>query len=210
MFPKYQFEFKRPHPSSDFKNAFVKIIRDVNEGAGVESLLYKDDKVIVLYDAFPKARFHCLVIPRDEKIEYLSDLKKEHIPLLEHMKMIGSKLIEHIEGTNDVKSGFKMGFHAIPSIKVLHLHVISQDFVSNHLKKPHHYNSFATDFFILIENVINTLMEQGEYKVDEEKSKKMVDKKEMLCLKTGKVFKSLGQLKPYLQHRNEPNKEFFS
>jgi len=41
-----------------------------------------------------------------------------------------------------------IGFHARPSMQRLHLHVISTDFISPHLKTKDHWNSFTTPFFL--------------------------------------------------------------
>ena len=43
---------------------------------------------------------------------------------------------------------FRYGYHTIPSMLQLHLHVISCDFVSPCLKTKRHWNSFTTEFFI--------------------------------------------------------------
>lgn len=41
-----------------------------------------------------------------------------------------------------------IGYHAVPSMQRLHLHVISTDFVSPCLKTKYHWNSFTTPFFL--------------------------------------------------------------
>jgi len=41
-----------------------------------------------------------------------------------------------------------MGYHAMPSMQRLHLHVISTDFNSPYLKTKYHWNSFTTSFFL--------------------------------------------------------------
>ena len=43
---------------------------------------------------------------------------------------------------------FALGFHAAPSMRQLHLHVISLDFASEALKNKKHWNSFATAFLV--------------------------------------------------------------
>jgi hypothetical protein len=51
-------------------------------------------------------------------------------------------------------SRFRLGFHAIPSLRPLHLHVISRDLVSARLKNKSHYHSFASPFFVPVDDVI--------------------------------------------------------
>jgi aprataxin len=46
----------------------------------------------------------------------------------------------------------KVGVHARPSMNHLHIHVLSVDRFSECMKHRKHYNSFATDFFIPIED----------------------------------------------------------
>ena len=49
-------------------------------------------------------------------------------------------------------ANFRYGYHSIPSMSLLHMHVISQDFISDSLKtvcKIHFYiKSFSLFFFI--------------------------------------------------------------
>lgn len=53
----------------------------------------------------------------------------------------------------------KKGFHAVPSLDNVHLHVITNDFVSDRLKNKKHYNSFTTDFFVLFDDVVRAVEE---------------------------------------------------
>ena len=45
------------------------------------------------------------------------------------------------------------------------MHVISQDFISSSLKNKKHWNSFTTEFFKDVEEILKILEEQGEIKV---------------------------------------------
>lgn len=63
------------------------------------------------------------------------------------------------------RSRFEMGFHAVPSLKPLHLHVITQDFIGDGLKKKSHYNSFTTPFFVKIDDAIAILSDAGKIHV---------------------------------------------
>ena len=48
----------------------------------------------------------------------------------------------------------RLGFHALPSLPQLHLHVISQDFSSQALKNKQHYLSYTSPFFLPVDAVI--------------------------------------------------------
>lgn len=49
---------------------------------------------------------------------------------------------------NLCQEDFKLGFHRVPSLDRLHLHVISKDFSSNCLKTAKHWISFNSNLFI--------------------------------------------------------------
>ena len=59
-------------------------------------------------------------------------------------------------------SEVKAGFHAVPSMTRLHLHVISQDFDSPCLKNKKHWNSFTTEFFLSHQDVVSQLETNGK------------------------------------------------
>ena len=94
---------------------------------------------------------------------------------------------------------FKIGFHALPSMHQLHLHVISTDLVSPHMKKKKHYLSFATDFFIPFEKVLDTLMDASgkiEIKVDENET---LLKGDLICHVCRQDMKNMPNLIQHLQ-----------
>ncbi|GJP64035.1 hypothetical protein CLOP_g21069 [Closterium sp. NIES-67] len=52
---------------------------------------------------------------------------------------------------------FRFGFHQVPSMHQLHLHAISQDLDSPHVKHKKHWNSFASPFFRDAHQVISQI-----------------------------------------------------
>lgn len=52
----------------------------------------------------------------------------------------------------DWEQEIKCGVHAVPSMNHLHIHVISVDRHSDRMKHRKHYNSFATRFFVPLED----------------------------------------------------------
>ncbi|XP_032297283.1 aprataxin isoform X2 [Coturnix japonica] len=107
--------------------------------------VYKDEKTVVIKDKYPKARYHWLILPWDS-ISSLKSVTREHLELLEHMHSVGQKMIEQCPAKGSLE--FRLGYHAIPSMSQLHLHVISQDFDSPALKTKKHWNSFTTEYFL--------------------------------------------------------------
>lgn len=90
------------------------------------------------------------LICRSNLIIFISNMKltKNHIDLLEEMNALAINVIETSGRTVD---DFKIGFHAIPHMDRLHMHVISKDFQSRCLKTKVHWNSFNTEFFLSTE-----------------------------------------------------------
>lgn len=54
----------------------------------------------------------------------------------------------------------RLGYHAIPSLSLLHLHIVSSDLESPALKNKKHWNSFATPFFVSPSR-LRTMLLQG-------------------------------------------------
>ncbi len=145
--------------------------------------VYKDERVVVIKDMYPKARYHWLVLPWDS-ISSLKALRSEHVELLKHMQHVGDQMLQQCPDAH--KLSFRLGYHAIPSMRYrrlrpdwllmwggrgflwmkclgclfllshVHLHVISQDFDSPCLKNKKHWNSFTTDYFVESQGTLYT------------------------------------------------------
>ncbi|XP_042208081.1 aprataxin-like isoform X2 [Homarus americanus] len=114
-----------------------------------------DDRIVIIKDKYPKARYHFLVIPK-LNFPNLKSLKREQSELLHYMED-QSRLL----ATKYPQVEFRYGYHAIPSMSQLHLHMISQDFDSPCLKTKRHWNSFNTRYFLDSADVIRCLEERG-------------------------------------------------
>ena len=102
-----------------------------------------------------QAKHHFLVVTA-EGIPGLQSLTRDHIELLKYMEAKGRTLVATLANLKDLQ--FRFGYHLVPTQKLLHLHVISQDFHSKHLHRDKHYNSFTTEFFIDSEGTCFHLM----------------------------------------------------
>lgn len=120
--------------------------------------VYKDDRAVVIRDKYPKARYHWLVLPW-ESISSLKAVTQEHLELLEHLHAVGEKMIQQCPEKDTLH--FRLGYHVIPSMSHLHLHVISQDFDSVWLKTKKHWNSFTTEYFVDSQAVIGMIKKKG-------------------------------------------------
>lgn len=104
--------------------------------------------IVVIRDKYPKAKIHYLMLPYEE-IKSIYNLTSEHVPLLQEFNKL---LIEIKDDHKDCE--LKAGFHAVPSMQRIHMHVISKDMVSQCLKTKVHWNSFTTTFFKPYEGII--------------------------------------------------------
>uniref|UniRef100_A0A8C2LAR3 Aprataxin n=1 Tax=Cricetulus griseus TaxID=10029 RepID=A0A8C2LAR3_CRIGR len=156
--------------------------------------VYKDDVVVVIKDKYPKARHHWLVLPW-ASISSLKAVTSEHLELLKHMHTVGEKVIADFAGSS--KLSFRLGYHAIPSMSHVHLHVISQDFDSPCLKNKKHWNSFNTEYFLESQAVIKMVQEVGRVTVQEGTSELL--KLPLRCHKCQQLLPSIPQLKEHLR-----------
>jgi len=155
-------------------------------------VLEKSDHVVIK-DKYPKAEHHFLILPL-ERIQNFASLTPDHIPLLRDMVKTGWELAD-----KHPRSNFKLGFHAIPSMSQVHLHVISQDFNSDKLKNKKHWNSFTTDFFINPEIIIDKLKTKGRYVPLSKSEGDELLKKDLECHFCQHKPKNIPDLKTHLK-----------
>lgn len=152
------------------------------------------DDVVVLNDAYPKAQKHILVVARAEGLDRLADVSQEHLPILRNMHAVGVKWAETFLKENELLV-FRLGYHSAPSMRQLHLHVISQDFDSKHLKNKKHWNSFNSPFFRDSVDVIQELSEHGKPELnDDEKFLTM----ELRCNRCKSAHPNIPRLKSHI------------
>ena len=95
------------------------------------------------------------------------------------------------------------GFHSIPSMQRLHLHVISQDFDAVPLKTKKHWNSFTTPFFLSPEHVRAEIVARGEVRVDDARAKAML-KQPLRCEACDLTLANIPGLKSHLRAKHLP------
>ncbi|KAI8822377.1 HIT-like domain-containing protein [Fimicolochytrium jonesii] len=156
-----------------------------------------DDEIVVVRDKFPKAKHHLLIIPR-KPIDGISNLGPGDVGLLDGLKKKADEIVAGISrevGGMDVEC--RVGFHAVPSMKQLHLHVISQDFDSPHLKNKKHWNSFTTPFFKDFEEVRDILNREGSVNFDTAYYEGLL-KGPLKCHRCGEEVKNIPGLKAHI------------
>ena len=116
-------------------------------------IYFEDEHTRVIYDAYPKANVHLLVLPLNDLLPtQVSEFNLHHLPELKKAHNIARGIAECINERHGVKFwNCKIGYHAKPSMSDLHIHIITQDFDSEKLKNKKHWNSFNTEFFVPID-----------------------------------------------------------
>lgn len=118
-----------------------------------------NDDVRVIYDAYPKAKYHLLALapPGSElrAIRLLADLRPRHLSALQRFHASIRSCAESL--LQSLGCELRIGYHAKQSLDWLHCHIVSTDFESECLKTYHHWLSFTTDFLVSIDSLENTL-----------------------------------------------------
>ena len=94
---------------------------------------------------------------------------------------------------------FRMGFHAIPTMDRLHLHVVSQDFDAPTLRSSRHWNSFNTDFFVPPDAVLRALAETGAFAVNHTAMAALKAAFPLRCWRTNRTLRSMAHLRAHLR-----------
>lgn len=104
---------------------------------------FQNPDFVVVFDAFPKAEFHFLILPKLVGAGDLTEVKD--LGIIERMHALANECVEHIKQEHRTNTAFRVGFHARPSLKPLHMHCISEDFDSPAMQSAKHWNSFTRD-----------------------------------------------------------------
>ncbi|KAK4056645.1 aprataxin-like protein [Microbotryomycetes sp. JL221] len=185
-------------------------------------LLLHDDKCMTIFDGYEKAKYHFLVLPRDPFIlstgskiatQNLTSLQfllssKSCLQVLKALEFQSNQVCDMIK--DEMKKTFncvwdvQIGFHAIESMRHVHLHVVSNDFVSDRLKNKKHYNSFhpKLGFFLHLSDVIRDV-ENGIRNQRPTSYYESILKQPLVSHITNKEFPNIPKLKLHLQNEFE-------
>jgi aprataxin len=151
-------------------------------------VIFYNQDVSIIKDLYPKSKIHYLIMPR-VSIEF-GHLTNDHIPLIKILLSNAENMKSKHQGIE-----FLLGFHAVPSMKQLHLHMISNDFDSSKLKLKKHYLSFTTKFFISPTEIIRRLERNERLNFTELEG---LLKGELICSCCNLTFKTMPKLKIHL------------
>ena len=113
-------------------------------------------RFIVLYDGYPKSTIHLLLIPRPSFFNCLwpKEVQRGDLRRVQLLHRAAKEIKQHVEQqflvNCSVPNGttVNVGYHEKPSLQRMHIHLISNNFESEHMKTAKHRKSFMTDFFV--------------------------------------------------------------
>ena len=163
-----------------------------------ERILMVTAHCVVAYDLYPKGRVHVLILPR-VPLNGPDELRPEHEPLLRHMVELAHWLAPRLRAQHPGLPPLRCGFHAVPSMHHLHLHLISIDFDSGDMKRPRHWHIFNTAYFVPPHEWMAQLRAHGRVHVDVAAEKARAKSQEMRCPLTGSVVRTMGDVRRHLK-----------
>ena len=162
-----------------------------------DSIIFDSKNCSVINDMYPKAKTHFLVVAKND-VSSMAALNQNHVSLLEEMIDIGQNLKTREQKKNP-KIEFRMGFHAVPSMTRLHMHVISTDFDSPCLKNKRHWNSFTSSFFRPANDILNELKRKNCISIDSSHYKRLLENP-LKCHICSEQPRNIPRLKDHLKH----------
>ncbi|KAG0253920.1 hypothetical protein DFQ27_007153 [Actinomortierella ambigua] len=171
-----------------------------------EFMYYYDERVLVINDAYPKSKYHFLVLPR-KRILYLTDLRgEEGIQTVKELFGRALWLVDRLK-VNDASYEYKYGFHVRQSMSQIHLHVLSTDYSTARMKRKEHWNSFTTEFFISPAYVLQILRERGRFQLSDQERERFeaIVSQNLQCPVCKTVGRNMPDIKRhYLQTHWQP------
>ncbi|PKI85872.1 hypothetical protein MVES_000357 [Malassezia vespertilionis] len=205
-------------------------------------LVDADAHTLTIYDGYPKAQFHFLILPRlpfviDETLENgkrrRTELDAEQLdslsallqtPFASYVLACLSKAQRResmqnltIDATAQNKTaypsdpadasgkvwGINAGFHSVPSMRHLHMHVISDDFMSERLKHKKHYLSFhpSAGFWLSLGGAEKLAREKRTDLPYPPQHYESLLKGPLVSLENDTTFRVMPQVKQYLERR---------
>jgi len=187
-------------------------IHDLYPKSSVHTLLLpRSEKHAPLhpFEAFEDADFLVSVKEQAAKLKRIvaSELRRKYGPFSKQdvpREAVLNGEVELAEGEDmpvgrDWEKDVQVGIHARPSMNHLHVHVLSVDRYSECLKHRKHYNSFATPFFVPLDD-----FPLAEDDVRRHPGREGYLDSDMTCWKCGKNFgNKFARLKEHLKEEFE-------
>ena len=146
-----------PHPTS-WQHALSTILTQIESRTSNPIVLFQNENYVCIYDKYPKAKYHYLLMPRNGmlNVSSINEFTPHHLQGVKQFHTLARNIVKELQrsifdSNGYTKTEFKLGYHAVPSLTPLHLHIISTDYDSPCIKTKRHVNSFTSKFFISAE-----------------------------------------------------------
>lgn len=199
--------WETPDDNCFYSNSRSALFEYAKNPANFQKIIrYEDENCVIVSDRFPKARLHFLLLAKPSYLNNvlrLTDLKQRDVAKLEVLYQTARSFATNTaydffnfckrsgDSGGYGKGGggpltMNIGLHMIPSLEPLHIHIISDDFCSVWVKTKRHFNSFASDFFYKLDELIQSLREIGDLaaEINPKMAQRQLDK-ELKCTKCG-------------------------
>jgi len=205
---------KKTKHTGFFLDGLLQKQRDPERFCSKEELLTINDACFAIKDKFPKAKFHALVLPRSPKFKHPFDLFKEEGGefggnnnderqiVWDGMVRVALDIVKDQVQNLPPGTKFRVGFHLKPSMEPAHLHVISQDFVSEKLTTKQHWHTFTNDDFFVDFFKAVTMTRRW----DVSRSEQIVKSNDLRCHKCNSSCANMPQLKRHIFECVAPQK----
>merc|ERR1712228_361718 len=164
-------------------------------------IFYEDADFVVIYDKYFKAKFHLMIMPKFKlkSVYDLDPMNASHIEMIEGL-LARSKWIElGLMKRNKNINRMKCGFHAIPSMNQLHLHLLSDDMDSINLKNKKHFHSFTSPYFIPGKVMLKVLKdERKKFKINKRYYEQLL-KQKLKCHFCFSEIRTMPKLKEHIK-----------
>ena len=166
---------------------------------------FSTSNAVCLYDKYPKAQKHLLLVPRLRsplgEVKSLSDLiPSVHFGHMRSFHSLANAVGAKMSGTTSHR--ILCGYHAVPSLVPLHLHIISSDFDSDCMKTKKHINSFTNLHFFVSPEALESHMESSfvdgmGVRVHSERAEGILKTTPFTCRKCGQISKNVPRWKDH-------------
>lgn len=171
-------------------------------------IVHFTDEFVTFHDGYPKAAIHLLVLPRRVRIAGLGQLTASDLPMLRRLGAYVSWVLQTAEGqAGDPGLGWMHGVHSVPSLKQLHVHIMTLDLCSPCMKNAKHFSSFQPPFLVALDNIIDTLekSEDVSNRFGLRTAEEDMKKRSLCCHRCGLDFgRKFAELKRHLSSCASP------
>jgi len=107
-------------------------------------------------------------MPRNTSIKEVSNLTIQHLPLLEGFQKQAKIEIARMQKLDPRRLQlFMVGFHVIPSLYPLHLHILDWSLSTEKMYAPRHWKVPFSNMMVSLDDVIRKIQTRGTFQVDE-------------------------------------------